>query len=162
MNVSVVDDVLSSIEQETYHTTSFDENSIEFEIQTDRNVYVDLRQMYLALIIKVVKRRGFDSYKTTEKEKEQKRDNVSQTGDDNFDFIEEGEVVPHITHVNNILLSNFSNAELYIKTHQIYISNGLYAHISHISNSFKSTLTDYKRLLHCEGNDYEGGPEKLL
>ena len=48
--------------------------------------------------------------------------------------------MPHITHVNNILLSIFSNAELYINNHQIYNSNGLYAHKSHISNNFKSTL----------------------
>ena len=42
-NVPVDVDVLSSCEQETYPSTSLDENSIEFELQTDRNVYVDLR-----------------------------------------------------------------------------------------------------------------------
>ena len=49
--VPVVVDVLSSHEQETYPTTSLDENSIEFEFQTYRNVYVGLRQTYLALNI---------------------------------------------------------------------------------------------------------------
>ena len=48
----VVDNVLSSHEQEIYPTTSLDENSIDFEFQTDRNVYVDLRQTYLALRVK--------------------------------------------------------------------------------------------------------------
>ena len=43
VKVPVVDDVLSSHEHEIYPTTSLDENSIEFEFQTDRNVYVDLR-----------------------------------------------------------------------------------------------------------------------
>ena len=33
----VVDDVLSSHEQEIYPTTSLDENCIQFEFQTDRN-----------------------------------------------------------------------------------------------------------------------------
>ena len=47
--VPVVDDVLSSYEQEIYPTTSLDKNSIEFEFQRDRNVYVDLRQIYPAL-----------------------------------------------------------------------------------------------------------------
>ena len=47
--VPVVDDVLSSDEQEIYPTTSLDANSIEFEFQTDRNVYVHLRQLYFAL-----------------------------------------------------------------------------------------------------------------
>ena len=35
--VPVVDDVLSSHEQQIYPTTSLDENSIEFEFQADRN-----------------------------------------------------------------------------------------------------------------------------
>ena len=62
----------SSHEQEIYPTTSLDEDSIEFEFQTDCNVYVDLRQTYLALKIKLFKGRGFDTYKTTEKKKEHK------------------------------------------------------------------------------------------
>ena len=49
MKVPVEDNVLSSHEQEIYPTTSLDENSIEFEFQTDRDVYVDLRQTNLAL-----------------------------------------------------------------------------------------------------------------
>ena len=124
VKVPVVDDVLSSHEQEIYPTTSLDENSIEFEFQTDRNVYVDLRQTYLALKIKLVKGRGFDSYKTTGKKKEHKEDAVfTEIGDHDVEFIEEDEGVPHITHVNNILHSIFSNAELYINNHQIYNSN---------------------------------------
>ena len=70
--------------------------------------------------------------------------------------------MPHITLVNNILHSIFSNAELYINNHQIYNSNGLHAHNSHISNNFKNTLTDYKGVLHCVGYDYEEDPENLL
>ena len=70
--------------------------------------------------------------------------------------------MPHITHVNNVLHSIFSNAELYINKHQIYNSNGLYAHKSHISNNFKSTLSDYKGVSHCGGYDYEGDPHNLL
>ena len=67
--VPVVDNVLTSHEQEIYPTTSLDENCIDFEFKTDRNVYVDLRQTYLAPKIKPVKGRGFDTYKTTEKKK---------------------------------------------------------------------------------------------
>ena len=95
-------------------------NSIEFEFQTDRKVYVDLRQTYLALKNKLVKGRGPDTYKTTEKKKEQKEDTVfTETGEDDVEFIEEDEGVPHITDVNNILHPIFSNAELYINNHQI-------------------------------------------
>ena len=162
-NVPVVDNVLSSHEQEVYPTTSRDENSTEFEFQTRRNNYVDLRQTYLALKIKLVKKCGFDAYKTTEKKKEHKEDTVFiETGDDDVEFTEEDEGVPHITLVNNILHSIFSNAEMYINNQQIYNSNGLYAHKSHISSSFKSTLTDCKGVLHCEGYDYEEEPENLF
>ena len=162
VKVPVLDDVLSSHEQEFYPTTSLDENSIECEFQTERNVYVDLRQTYLALKIKLVKGRGFDTYKTTKKKKEHKEDAVfTETGDEDVEFIED-ERVPHITHVNSILHSIYSNAELYINNHQIYNSNGLHAHKCHVSNNLKSTLSDYKGVLHCEGYDYEEDPENLV
>ena len=162
MKVQVMDDALSSHEHEIYPITSFDENSIEFAFQTDRNVYVDLRQTYLALKIKIVKRRSFDTYRRTEKKKEHKQDTVFiETGDNDVKFLEVGDGVPHITHVNNIL-KFFSYAELYINNHQIYNSNELYAHKSHISSNFKSTLTDYKEVLHCQGYDCEEDQENLL
>ena len=52
--VPIVDDNLSAQEQEIYPTTSLDENYIEFEFQTDRNYYVELRQSFLALKLKFV------------------------------------------------------------------------------------------------------------
>ena len=163
VKVPVVDDVLSSHEQEIYPTISLDGNSIEFEFQTDRNVYVNLRQTNLALKIKLVKGRSFDTYKTTKKKKEHKEETVStETGDDYVEFFEEDEGVPHITHVKNILHSIFSNAELYFNNHQINKSNRLYAHKTHISNNFKSTLSDYKGVLHSGGYDYEEDPENLV
>ena len=161
--VPVADNVLSSHEKELYPTTSPDGNSNGFEFQTDRNVYVHLRQTYLALKIKLVKGRGFDTYKTTEKKKEHKEDTVfTETGDDDVEFMEEGKGVSNITHGNSNLYSIFSNAHLYINNHQIYNSNGLYAQKSHVLNILKSTLTDYKGVLQCEGYDYEEDPEILL
>ena len=74
--VPIVDDVLSSHEQEYHPTTSLDENCIEFEFQTDRNYYVDLRQSLLALKLKFVKVRGYDTYESKEKKKEHKDDSV--------------------------------------------------------------------------------------
>ena len=55
--------------------------------------------------------------------------------------------------------SIFPNVEVYIKNQQIYISNGLYAHKSYISNSFTAAISEYKRVLNCEGYDYEQDPE---
>ena len=41
--VSVIDDVLSSHEQQIYRAALLDENCVEFEFQTDRKNYADLR-----------------------------------------------------------------------------------------------------------------------
>ena len=124
---------------------------------------MDLGQTYFALKIKLVKRRSFDGYKTTEKEKAPKKHTVfTETGDDDVVILEAGEGLPHITHLNNILHSIFSNVQLYINNHQIYNSNVLYAHKSHISKNFQNNLTDYKGVFHFEGYDYEEDPENLL
>ena len=80
--VPVVDDVLLSHEQEIYPTTSLDGNCIEFEFQTDRNYYVDLRQTYLALKLKLVKGRGYETYKTKEVKKGAQRRGKSRRGRD--------------------------------------------------------------------------------
>ena len=72
--VPVVEDVLSSHEQEIYPTTSLDENCVEFEFQTDRNYYVDLRQAYLGLKLKLVWGRGYETYNTKEVKKEHKEE----------------------------------------------------------------------------------------
>ena len=71
--VPIVDDVLSSNEQEIDQTTSLDDNCKEVEFQTDRNYYVDLRQSFMALKLKFVKRRGYDTYESQKKEKGAKR-----------------------------------------------------------------------------------------
>ena len=70
----VVDDDLSSHEQEIYPTTSLDENCIEFEFQTNRNYYVDLRQKYLVLKLKLFRGCSYETYNTKEVKKEHKED----------------------------------------------------------------------------------------
>ena len=157
--VPIVDNLLSSHEQEIYPTTSLDENCIEFEFQMDRNYYVDLRQSFLALKLKFVKGRGYDTYESKEKKKEHKDESVvfTETGDDS----NQEEEVARVTYVNNIMHSIFSNVEVYINNQQIYNANGLYAHKSYISNNFKAAISEYKGVLHCEGYDYEQDPEDI-
>ena len=70
--------------------------------------------------------------------------------------------VPPVTHVNDILHSFFSNVEVYISNHQIYNSNGLYAHNFYISNNLKGILSDYKEVLHRDGFDYEEFPDEIM
>ena len=129
--VPIVDDVLSSHEQETYPTTPFDKNCVEFEFQTHRNFYVDSRQSFSASKLKFVKRRSYDTYESKEKKREHKDESVvlTETGTEDE---EEQEEVARVTYVNNIMHSILSDVEVYIKNQQIYNSNGLYAHKSYI------------------------------
>ena len=149
--VPVVENVLSSHEQEIYPTTSLVENCIEFEFQTDRNYYVDLRQTQLALKQNLVKGRSYETYNTKEVKKEHKEEAKAEEKE----TAKEEAPVPLVTHVNNILQSIFSNVEVYINNQQFYNSNGVYAHKSYISNNFKGAISEYKGLLHCEGYDFE-------
>ena len=124
-NFSNVDDVLSSHEQEIYPTTSLDENCIEFEFLTEPKNYVDLRQSFLALKLKFVKRRGYDTYESQQKKKEHKDEPVvfTETGTDDEEEEEEEkdetEEVARVTYVNNIMHSIISNVEVYINNQQI-------------------------------------------
>ena len=120
--VPIVDDVLSSHEQDIYPTTSLNENCTEFQIETDWNSYVDLGQFFLALKLKYVKGRGYDTYESKEKKKEQKNESVMFTEDTGTGYEEE---VSRVTHVNNVMHSIFSIVEVYFNNQQIYNSIGL-------------------------------------
>ena len=102
----------------------------------------------MALKLKFVKGRGYDTYESKEKKKEHKDESVvfTETGDDDC---EENEVA-RVTYVNNITHSIVLNIEVYINNQQIYNSNGLYAHKSYISNNLKAAISEYKGFLHCD------------
>ena len=113
----------------------------------------------MALKLKFVKGRGYDTYENKEKKKEHKSESVVFTETDIDE--EEQEEVARVTYVNNIMHSIFSNVEVSISNQQIYKSNGLYAHKSNISNNFKAAISEHKGVLHCEGYDYEQDPEDI-
>ena len=113
----------------------------------------------MALKLKFVKGRGYDSCESEEKKKQHKDESVvfTETGNDE----EEQEEVARVTYVNNIMHSIISIVEVYINNQQIYNSNGFYAHKSYISNNFKAAISEYKGVLHCESYDYEQDPEDI-
>ena len=154
--IPVVDDVLSSHEQEIFPTTSLVENRLEFEFQTDRNYYVDLRQTYLALKLKLVRNRGYETYNTKEVKKEHKEEAKAEEEETT-----EEEAVLLVTHVNNILHSIFSKVEVYINNQQIYNSNGLYAHKSYISNNFKGPFLNTREFCTARGTTMKNFLMKL-
>ena len=85
--VPVIDDVLSSHEQEIYPTTSLDDNCIEFEFQTDRNYYVDSRQTYLALKLKLVRGHGYETYNTKQRRGKSRRGRDGGKWGSNFSLL---------------------------------------------------------------------------
>ena len=119
--ISVVDNVLSFHEQIYCPSTSLEENCIEFEIQTDRNYYVDLRQMYLALEMKFVKGRDYETYNSIDNEKEQKEETKA---DEETAEGEQEAPVPLVAYLNNFLHSVFFNVEVYINNSHFYNPNG--------------------------------------
>ena len=161
--VPIVDDVLSSQEQEFYPTTSLDENCIEFEFQTDRNYYVDLGQSFRSSNLS--KDVATIHTRVRKKKKSTKMSLIfteTGTGDDKEEEKEEDEEeVARVIYVNNIMHSIFSNVEMYINNQQIYNSNGLYEHKSYISNNFKGAINEYKAVLHCQSFDYQKDPEDI-
>ena len=96
----VVDDALLSHEQETYSTTSLDENCIEFEVQIYRSYYVDLRQTFYFSnwnLSRVVATKLTIPKKNKEEHKEQGKADEEQTAEKDQEA-----PVPLVTHVNNI------------------------------------------------------------
>ena len=78
--------------------------------------------MYLALKLKLVRGRGYETYNTKEGKSEHKQE--AKTEEE-----EKAEEAPDplATHVKNILHSIFLNVEVYVNNQQTYKSNGLYA-----------------------------------
>ena len=116
-----------------------------------------MRETFLALKLKLVKGRGYETYNTKEVRKEQKKEAKAEEEE-----TAEEESVPLVSNVNNLLQSIFSNVEVYINNQQIYNSFGLFAHKSYDSNHFKGAISEYKGVLHCEEYDYEDFLDKIM
>ena len=129
-----------------YPTTSLDENCIVWISNRAGLLRWFERRIWL-LKLKFVNGGGYETYNTEEVKKEHKEEAKADEETE-----EEPEApVPLVTHLENILHSVFSTVEVYINNQQTYNSKGLYAHKSYISNNFKEAISEYKRVLHCDG-----------
>ena len=106
----VSDDVLSSHEHEVYPTNSLDENCIEYDFQTDRNYYVVLRQTSLALKLKLVLDRVYETYINQYFNDKVKADGKTAAEE------EQEASIPLVTLVIEILHPIFPNVEVYINS----------------------------------------------
>ena len=66
--VPVLETIKSSYTQEVFASTSTDDSSIEFEIETDRNLYLDMCDTHLNLKLQLFKGRLFDAFKNEKAE----------------------------------------------------------------------------------------------
>lgn len=132
--VPVLNPIIGSNVQEVFPSTSLDESSLEFEYETDRNIFLDLRDTNLLLKVRMP-----ESAITIKKETD-------------------GEEVLDVYPVNNFMHSLFSNCEVYLNNQQVYNSNGLYPHKAFISNEFSSTHVENLGMLQCHGFEFEAKP----
>ena len=126
--VPILEPILWSNTQQTFPTNSLKEAIIDFHLETDRNVMLDLQETYLLLKVEV------------------KKDGVALENADEVMFS------------NNALHSLFSNCEVYFNNEQIYTSNGLYPHKAQISNEFSGTRGLKDSIGICQGYQYENIP----
>ena len=110
-NFPVLEPIESSQVQEVYFSNLLDESSIEFEVETNRSIYLDMRDIHLRIEFGLKKGRLFDKF--TKKDENGKRDTEMSFTDDDLHYL---------THVNNLLHSLFSNCEVYLNNPQVYNS----------------------------------------
>ena len=118
--------------QEIYPVGSLDGPNIEFSVQSDRHVFLDLQNIFLDLTFRVHKKKG-----------------VKLDGDDK------------VYLSNNTLSSLFSNCDVTINNTLVYTSNGHYPHKCLIQTEVSHTRSTKDSLLECQGYSYEPEPNNL-
>lgn len=129
--IPILEPILWSNTQQHYPINTLNETSLEFQLETDRNVLIDLQQIFLHLRVKV-----------------RKGDGALEAADDTY-------------MVNNSMHSLFSNCEVYLNNEQVFTANGLYAHNAFISNEFLGTRGTKESISICQGYSYETDPTAL-
>ena len=147
-SVQSLETFISFYIQEVFPSTSLDESSIEFEFETDRNLYLDMRDTHLILKLQLFNGRLFEAFK------KEKTEHKSKSEDDSD---EEPQTYP--TYVSNLLHSQFSNFEISFNKIVAYNANGLYPHKAQISNEFNSSSVSNKGIIACHGYSFEEYPE---
>ena len=92
--------ISASYTQEGPPSTSLDESSLEFEFETYRYLYLDMRDTHLSLKLPLFKGRLFEAFK---KERKAKLEEYSDV-----------EPQTYSTYLNNLLQSVYSNCEVYL------------------------------------------------
>jgi hypothetical protein len=135
---SILTNFSAGHEIEIFPIASLDGPNLEFSIETDRNVFLDMEHVFLDLTVTIVKGTG--------PETPLEWHNTDDTHQDKAGF------------VNNVLHSLFSNCDVSFNNELIYSSNGHYAHKAMVETELSSTKGTKDTLLSCQGYTYETDP----
>ncbi len=122
--------------EEIFSKTTLNGPTLEFETSGERNVYVDLRNVYLQVKITLL---------------------AWDTTDSDFKEIADATAEPGCV-VNNILHSMFSNCEVYLQGTQISTANNLYGHKAFIETELSHPSECKNTWLVTQGYQYEKKP----
>ena len=89
--------------QEVFPSTSLDESSFEFEFETDRKSYLDMRDTHLSLKLQFFKGRLFEASKNEKAEHKAKSEEDSDEEPQTY----------YLTYVSNLLHSLFSKCKIF-------------------------------------------------
>ena len=145
--IPVLEPIESSHVQEVYPSTSLYKSIIEFEFETDRSIYRDMRDIHFQIKVGLQKGRLFDDFMKIDEHGKADM-GMSFTDDD----------LHYRTHVNNLLHSLFSNCEVYLNNQQVYNSNGIRGHKALISNKFNASSRKNDGIMACNGFEFEKEP----
>ena len=126
--------------EEIFSKTTLSGPTLEFEFSGERNVYVDMRNIYLQVKV------SLQSYK--------------HATDKTYAEIADGAVDP-ACFVNNALHSMFSNCEVSLQGEVIGTSNNLYGHKAYIETELSHPSECKDTWLACQGYSYEIDPSDL-
>ena len=93
-------------------------------------------------------------------EKHKRETKKGASWDTAHEEINEAPPGPLLSHVNDILQTNFNDVEFHVNDHQIYNSNGLYDQKFNIFNTFEGAIYEYKGILHCKWYHHEDFPNE--
>ena len=126
--ISLLEHVQWSNIQQIFPINSLNEASIEFQLETDRNIFLDLQEIALSLKFSVLK-----------------GNRKIEDADD-------------VYLVNNFLHSLFLNVGVYLNNEQVHTSNGLYPHKAFLSNELSGTKERKEAITIGQGYTYEANP----
>ena len=118
-SVRSLETFISSSIQEVFPSTSLEESSIEYEFETDRNLYMDMRDTHLILKLQLFNERLFEAFK------KEKAEHKAKSEDDSDE-----EPQTYSTYVSNLLHSQFSNLK-FLLTKQWFTTPMDYILIKH-------------------------------